>query len=109
MDKGKDWGACDGISSIKFAEKVRLFSKRTIACLCHVFLRSNRIVFSLKILACFRFRSNIFTLITCPVNCFSFWDKFSVQKSVIWVVFGKQMLIIRNAISSVAISNGSQI
>ena len=64
---------------------------------------------SLKIFACFRFRSNIFTFITCPVNSFILWDAFSVEKSVIWVVFGKQRLIIRNAIASVAVPNGSQI
>ena len=65
-------------------------------------------MFSLKIFACFRFRSNIFTFITWPVNSFILWDEFSVEKSVIWVVFGKQRLIIRKAIASVAVSNGSQ-
>ena len=55
-------------------------------------------MFFLKIFACFRFRSHIFTFITCPVNSFILWDEFSVEKSVIWVVFGKQMLIIRNAL-----------
>ena len=43
------------------------------------------------------------------MNSFILWDEFSVEKSVIWVVFGKQMFIIRNAIASVAVSNGSQI
>ena len=51
-------------------------------------------MFSLKIFACFRFRSNIFTFITCPVNSFILWDEFSVEKSGIWMVFGKQKLII---------------
>ena len=54
-----------------------------------------------KIFACFRFHSNIFTFITCPVNSFILWDELSVEKSVIWVVFGKQKLIIGNAIASV--------
>ena len=46
-------------------------------------------MFSLKIFACFRFRSHIFTFITCPVNSFILWDELSVEKSVIWVVFGE--------------------
>ena len=46
---------------------------------------------------------------TCPVNSFILWDEFSVEKSVIWVVLGKQRLTIRNAIAFVAVSNGSQI
>ena len=57
-------------------------------------LSSHRIVFSRKIFACFRFPSNIFTFITCPVNSFILWDEFSVEKSVIWVVFGKQRSVI---------------
>ena len=102
-------GGLDGTSSVKIAEKVKLFSER---CNCVSYtdfpLISHNCV-SLKIFASFRFRSNIFTFITCPVNSFILWDAFSVEKSVIWVVFGKQRLIIRNAISSVAVRNGLQI
>ena len=49
-------------------------------------------VFSVKIFACFGFRSNIFTFITCPVNSFILWDEFSVEKSVIWAVSVKRRL-----------------
>ena len=74
-----------------------------------MFLPPHRIVFSLKIFACFRFRSYIFTWISCPANFFILWDEFSVEKSVIWMVFGKQRSIISNVICVVAVSNGSQI
>ena len=54
--------------------------------ICIKFLRrlsSHRIVFSLKLFACFHFRSHIFTLFTCPANFFILWDEFSVEKGVI--------------------------
>ena len=49
-------------------------------------------MFSVKIFACFRFRSNISTFITCPVNSFILWDEFSVEESVIWAVSVKRRL-----------------
>ena len=57
-----------------------------------MFLWSHIIVFSVKIFACFRFRSNISTFITCPVNSFILWDEFSVEESVIWAVSVKRRL-----------------
>ena len=73
--------------ALKSLKRLDFFLSDTIACLYHMFLRSHRIVFFLKIFACFCFRSDIFTLITCAVNCFILWDEFSVQKLVICVVF----------------------
>ena len=40
-------------------------------------------MFSPKLFACFHFRSDIFTLFTCPANFFILWDEFSVEKAVI--------------------------
>ena len=99
-------GGLDGISSVKIAKKVRLFSRQS-NCVSspHVPLISHNCVFPQNI----RLFSLVFTFITCPVNSFILWDEFSVEKSVIWVVFGKQRLIICNAIAFVAVSNGSQI
>ena len=78
---------------MEIAEKVRLFSKRKLHVFTTCYYRSHRIVFSLKIFACFRFHSNKFTFITCPVNSFILWDEISVEKSVIWVVFKHSLLI----------------
>ena len=80
----------NGISSVKSAKKVRLLSKRCRNCVSspHVPLISHYCVFRQNI----RFRSNIFTFITCPVNSFILWDEFSVEKSVIWAVSVKRRL-----------------
>ena len=99
-------GGLDGISSIKIAEKVKLFSER---CNCvsqtDFPLTSHNCVFPQNI----RLFSLSLEHISEHISNIYYFSAICRQKSVIWVVFGKQRLIIRNAIASVAIRNGSQI